>query len=54
MSSKVSLALIFFGREGVPLTAWPRYNYDVGGRVNELLSECSSWCVDDCEFVIKK
>jgi L-arabinose isomerase len=34
--------------------AWPRYDYDVGGMVDELLSECSSWCVDDCEFVIKK
>ncbi len=34
--------------------AWPLYNYDVERHINELIDECSTWCVDKCEFIIKK
>jgi len=54
LSRKVRLALLFFGREGTPLMAWPLHNYDVGRKISELINECSTWCVDECEFIIKK
>ena len=54
LGPRTRLALLFFGREGTPLMAWPLYNYDVERKINELMSECEAWCENECEFVIKK
>ncbi len=54
LSDKASLALLFFGREGAPLMAWPLHNYDVGKKINELINESDAWCEGRCRFVVKK
>jgi L-fucose isomerase-like protein len=53
-SSPVKLALLVFGRRGLPLMAWPRFDYKVEAKVAELLSSCDSWCEGNCTFTVKK
>lgn len=54
LSDRIRLVLLFFGREGTPLMAWPLHDYDVKRKIDELVGESDTWCEDECEFIIKK